>query len=150
MKLGYIGLGKMGFNMVERLLEKGHEVTVFDTNRESVRNIAKHGAHPSGELKSLTMALVPPRLVRWLKDAFEEYGEDLREISGSVSQSGEGIWTVEAARELGIPVPIIEGAVNFRMQSEKKPGYTGKILSALRNQFGGHEVFKKRKVNNNG
>jgi 6-phosphogluconate dehydrogenase len=299
MKLGYIGLGKMGFNMVELLLEKGHEVTVFDTNAESVTNIAKQGAHPSGSLKSLIMALVPPRLVwlmiphqavesvlqelvpllqegdavidggnspykesvrralelerkgidfldagvsggpagartgacimvggkrsifekyeqlfrdlsadqgykymgksgsghfvkmvhngieygmmqaiaegftvmkaspfdlnlteiaevynhrsviesrlvGWLKDAFEKYGEDLNEISGSVSQSGEGLWTVEAAKELGIPVPIIEGAFNFRMQSEKKPGYTGQILSALRNQFGGHEVFKKR------
>jgi 6-phosphogluconate dehydrogenase (decarboxylating) len=299
MKLGYIGLGKMGFNMVERLLEKGHEVSVFDTNAESVTNIAKHGAYPSDSLKSMTAALVPPRLVwlmipyqvvesilqelapllhegdavidggnstykesmrralelerkgidfldagvsggpagarngacimiggkrsifekyeqlfrdlsadqgykymgksgsghfvkmvhngieygmmqaiaegfaimkdspfdlnlekiadiynhksviesrlvGWLKDAFKEYGEDLGAISGSVSQSGEGIWTVEAAKELGIPIPIIEGALNFRMQSEKKPSYTGQILSALRNQFGGHEVFKKR------
>jgi 6-phosphogluconate dehydrogenase len=299
MKLGYIGLGKMGFNMVERLLEKGHEVAVFDTDNKAVNNIAKYGAHPSGTLKSLVMALPQPRLVwlmipykvveaviqelipflqegdtvidggnspykesmrrakelekkgiyfldagvsggpagarngacimvggkrnifkkyeqlfrdlsadqaygymgksgaghfvkmvhngieygmmqaiaegftvmkvssfdlnlkkiaevynhrsviesrliGWLKEAFEKYGEDLNKISGSVSQSGEGLWTVEAAKESGIPVPIIEGSLNFRIQSEKKPGYTGQLLSALRNQFGGHEVFKNK------
>ncbi len=39
MKLGYIGLGKMGFNMVERLLEKGYEVVVFGRNEKVVRDI---------------------------------------------------------------------------------------------------------------
>ena len=43
MKLGYIGLGKMGFNMVERLLEKDHEVVVFDRNKEAVSALAAKG-----------------------------------------------------------------------------------------------------------
>ena len=90
-------------------------------------------------------SVIESRLVGWLKDAFEEYGKGLGRISGSVSQSGEGLWTVKAARELGIPVRIIKGALDFRLQSEKKPSYTGQIVSALRNQFGGHEVFKKKK-----
>jgi 6-phosphogluconate dehydrogenase len=53
------------------------------------------------------------------------------------------MWTVDAARELGIPAPIIEGALQFRLQSQKDPSYIGKIISALRNQFGGHEVKVK-------
>jgi 6-phosphogluconate dehydrogenase len=79
MKLGYIGLGKMGFNIVERLLEKGHEVTVFDANAESVTNIAKHGARPSGSLKSMTAALVPPRLV-WLMIPYQAVESVLQEL----------------------------------------------------------------------
>ena len=54
-------------------------------------------------------SVIESRLVEWLKKAFEAYGVDLREISGSISQSGEGKWTVEAANELGVPVPIIQG-----------------------------------------
>jgi 6-phosphogluconate dehydrogenase len=89
-------------------------------------------------------SVIESRLVGWLKDAFEEYGEDLNKISGSVSHSGEGLWTVEEAKEFGIPLPIIEGALSFRIQSLNKPSYTGQILSALRHQFGRHEVSKHR------
>ena len=298
MNLGYIGLGKMGFNMVLRLLEKGYEVFVFNRSEEPTRNISKHGAKPTYSLQSLASAVAAPsliwlmvpyqavdsvlgeltpflnkgdtvidggnspykesmrrareleekgiefldvgvsggpsgarngacimvggrkenfmkfknlfrdlsvrggyaymgksgaghfvkmvhngieygmmealaegfavmkaspfkldlskvaklynhgsviesRLVSWLKKAFEQYGKELNEISGSVSQSGEGSWTVEAAKEFGIPVPIIEGSLNFRIESQKTPSYTGQIVSALRHQFGGHAVSKK-------
>jgi 6-phosphogluconate dehydrogenase len=298
-KLGYIGLGKMGFNMVELLLEKGHQVVAYNRSVEPVKKIAQRGALPADSLRTLVAALAPPRLVwimvphqavddvlkdlapllakgdtvidggnspykesmrrakelegkgldfldagvsggpggartgacimvggkkevfqkyeqlfrdlsvdsgygymgksgaghfvkmvhngieygmmqalaegfavlkasgfdlnlakiadlynhrsviesrlaGWLKSAFEQYGSDLKDISGSIAQSGEGMWTVEAAKELGIPVPIIKGALDFRLQSLKNPTYTGKIVSALRHQFGGHEVKEKK------
>lgn len=85
-------------------------------------------------------SVVESRLVSWLKSAYVEYGQDLQEISGKVSHSGEGLWTVEAAEEVGIPAPIIKGALEFREQSQESPSYTGQVVSALRNQFGGHEV----------
>jgi len=295
MKLGYIGLGKMGFNMVERLLEKGHRTTVFDRNRTAIEELSAKGAQAAGSIKALAQALETPRLVwimvpysavdavlselvqnlapgdvvieggnspykesirragelekkgidyldvgvsggpdgarrgacimvggnqevyrrieellrdlateggygymgghgtghfvkmvhngieygmmqalaegfavmkesgfeldltavaglynrrsviesrlvGWLRDAYAQYDRNLDGISGSVAQSGEGKWTVEAARELGVPVPIIEGALEFRLQSQKEPSYTGRIISALRNRFGGHVV----------
>ncbi len=298
MKLGYIGLGKMGYNMAELLLERGHEVVAYNRSAEPVRKIAQKGAKPSDSLRSLVAALEPPRLVwimvphqavddvlkglvphlakgdtvidggnspykesirrsrelegkgidfldagvsggpggartgacimvggrrevfrryeqlfrdaavehgyahvgragaghfvkmvhngieygmmqalaegfavlktsafdldlaavsdlynhrsviesrlvGWLKNAFEQYGPDLKGISGSVEQSGEGMWTVQAAKELGIPVPIIQGALDYRIQSQKNPSYTGQIVSALRHQFGGHAVEVK-------
>jgi len=40
-------------------------------------------------------------------------------------------------------VPIIEGSLQFRIDSQDAPSYTGQVVSALRNQFGGHEVAKK-------
>ncbi len=298
MKLGYIGLGKMGYNMVELLLEKGHQVVAYNRSAGPVQKIAREGAKPADSIRSLVAALEPPRLawimvphqavdavlkdlvphlakgdtvidggnspykesirrakeleakgidfldagvsggprgartgacimvggrrevfrkfeqlfrdasvehgyaylggagaghfvkmvhngieygmmqalaegfavlknsgfdldlqataelynhrsviesrlVGWLKSAFEQYGTGLEGISGSVEQSGEGMWTVQAAKELGIPVPIIQGALDFRLQSQKKPSYTGQIVSALRHQFGGHEVGAK-------
>ena len=79
----------------------------------------------------------------WLKDAYEKFGENLEEISGSIAHSGEGKWTVETAKELGVAVPIIEKSFKFRVQSKKKPSYIGKVVSALRNMFGGHEVSHK-------
>jgi len=88
-------------------------------------------------------SVITSRLTEWLENAFTQYGTNLTDISGSIAQSGEGLWTLDAARELGVPVPIIEGAVDFRKQSEHHPSFTGKIVSALRNQFGGHEVTNK-------
>jgi 6-phosphogluconate dehydrogenase len=88
-------------------------------------------------------SVIESRLVGWLQEAFEQFGENLDHIAGSVSHSGEGSWTVETAGELGIPVPVIEGSLNFRIQSQANPNYTGQLLSAMRNRFGSHDVFKK-------
>jgi len=54
------------------------------------------------------------------------------------------MWTVEAGKELGIPTPVIQAALDFRIQSQKNPSYTGRLISAMRNQFGGHEVKAKK------
>ncbi|MBI2459736.1 MAG: glucose-6-phosphate dehydrogenase [Parcubacteria group bacterium] len=91
-------------------------------------------------------SVIESRLVGWLKNALEIYGHDLKKISGSVGQTGEGEWTVTTAKEMKLKVKIIAEALKFRKQSLKKPSYTGKILSALRGQFGGHEIINKHKI----
>jgi glucose-6-phosphate 1-dehydrogenase len=95
-------------------------------------------------------SVIESNLVGWLKDAYDRFGPDLDGVSGRVAHSGEGQWTVEAARKFGIPVPIIERALQFRIESRERPGYTGRVLSALRHMFGGHEVneIEKRKAKN--
>ena len=85
-------------------------------------------------------SVVESRLVGWLRDAYEEFGENMDEISGSVAASGEGAWTVETAKELGVPVRVIEDALNFRLASYDSPSYSGRLLSAMRNKFGGHKA----------
>ncbi len=86
-------------------------------------------------------SVIESRLVGWLKDGFKKYGEDLKEISGTVSHSGEGQWTVETAKKMDISVPVIEDALKFRIESQNKPNFTGQVVSVLRNQFGGHNVI---------
>lgn len=85
-------------------------------------------------------SVIESRLAAWLQSAFESYGDELKEVSGSVGHTGEGEWTVKTAKELDIKTKVIEEALKFRVISERKPNYTGKILSALREQFGGHSV----------
>jgi len=88
-------------------------------------------------------SVIESRLVGWLQSAFVRYGEEFEGISGSAAQSGEGMWTVEAAGEFGVPTPVIQAALDFRIQSQARPSYTGRLISAMRNQFGGHEVKEK-------
>ena len=85
-------------------------------------------------------SVVASRLVGWLKEGFEEFGQEMEEVSGRVAASGEGEWTVETAKELGVPVKVIENALAFRVVSQDNPSYTGKLLQAMRNRFGGHKL----------
>jgi 6-phosphogluconate dehydrogenase len=65
MQLGMIGLGRMGANMVRRLIKDGHECVVFDRNPESVADLGKAGAAGSTSLEEFLKKLKPPRAV-WL------------------------------------------------------------------------------------
>ena len=63
MKIGFIGLGKMGGNMVKRLLRGGHDVAIWNRSREKTDEIAKDGATPTYTVKDLVAALPSPRRV---------------------------------------------------------------------------------------
>lgn len=65
MQLGMIGLGRMGANMVRRLMKGGHECVVFDMNPGNVAQLGKEGASGSGSLDEFLSKLKPPRAV-WL------------------------------------------------------------------------------------
>ena len=79
-------------------------------------------------------------MVGWLADAFKKFGDDLKELSGAVGFTGEGAWTAKVGKKLGFPMPIIDGSVKFRVKSQKNPSYIGKVLTGMRNQFGGHSI----------
>src|SRR3989338_6952308 len=65
MKIGMIGLGRMGANMTERLFRGGHGVVCYDRNPEAVRQVAEKSAVGVGSLALLAEQLAPPRVV-WL------------------------------------------------------------------------------------
>jgi len=87
-------------------------------------------------------SVIESRLTGWMKSGYKKYGQELKEAVGSVQHTGEGQWTVKTAKKLKVPVPVIKASFDFRVESKKKPSYTGKILTMLRNQFGGHSVSK--------
>lgn len=80
--------------------------------------------------------------------ATEKLSEDvtLDSFKGPISRSGEGDWTLLAAEDEGLDPEIINGAVEFRKKSETdeviQNSFTAKMINALRNAFGGHEIKK--------
>lgn len=64
----------------------------------------------------------------------------LNKIQGYVQDSGEGRWTVQAAIDLDVPAPVITQSLFARFQSRQPNAFSNRMLSALRNQFGGHAV----------
>lgn len=85
-------------------------------------------------------SVVESRLVGWLHQAFKKFGGNLEELSGSVGFTGEAEYTVKTANKFKFPMKIIVGSVEFRRESQKHPSFIGKILTGMRNQFGGHSI----------
>jgi 6-phosphogluconate dehydrogenase len=65
---------------------------------------------------------------------------DLAKLKGYAQDSGEGRWTVQAAVELAVPLPVITAALFARFASRQDDSPAMKMVAALRNQFGGHAV----------
>ena len=65
MLIGMVGLGRMGANMVRRLMRDGHDCVVYDVRAESVAAMAKEGAVGASSLQELVEKLEPPRAV-WM------------------------------------------------------------------------------------
>ena len=62
----------------------------------------------------------------------------LPEFAGHVSDSGEGRWTIKAAIDEGVPVPVLTTALYERFSSRGEADFADKLLSAMRFEFGGH------------
>ena len=79
----------------------------------------------------------------WLLDLTADvlrHDRELSKFDGGVSDSGEGRWTVHAAVDLGVPAPVISGALWARFESRRLGAFTAKVLNGMRAMFGGHDV----------
>ena len=82
----------------------------------------------------------------WLMELTENaFSKDSRldAIRGRMHSSGEGKWTLETALDMGVPTPVIALSVLMRYRSLQEDTFSGKVVAALRNEFGGHAVDKK-------
>ena len=81
----------------------------------------------------------------WLLDLSAEalkQDQKLEGIAPYVADSGEGRWTVEESIAQGVPAPVLTLALQMRFTSQDKEGYPYRLLSMMRNAFGGHAVKK--------
>ncbi|KZX39771.1 phosphogluconate dehydrogenase (NAD(+)-dependent, decarboxylating) [Pediococcus acidilactici] len=144
---GYLYTGKAGsghyLKMVHNGIEygmmqaigEGFEVlseSQFDYDNEAVAKVWNHGS------------VVRSWLMELAQDAFSK-DANLDEIKGVMHSSGEGAWTVQEALRLRVPTPVISSALMMRYRSEKDDTMTGKVVAALRNEFGGHAVDHQEK-----
>ena len=83
----------------------------------------------------------------WLLDlaaAALQADPELENIEAYVEDSGEGRWTVQESIDLAVPIPVITQSLQARFRSRQEQPFGGKLLAALRQQFGGHAVKKTR------
>ncbi|MBO1581686.1 phosphogluconate dehydrogenase (NAD(+)-dependent, decarboxylating) [Bacillus sp. XF8] len=144
---GYLYAGKAGsghfLKMVHNGIEYGMmaaigegfevlEKSEFDYDYEKVARVWNNGS-----------------VIRsWLMDLTERaFSKDakLDDIKGIMHSSGEGKWTVETALDLQTATPVIALSLLMRYRSLENDTFTGKVVAALRNEFGGHAVEKSDK-----
>jgi 6-phosphogluconate dehydrogenase len=97
----------------------------FDLNLAEIAEVWRRGSVVASWLLDLTAASL-------VKDPA------LSEFAGRVSDSGEGRWTIKAAIDEGVPVPVLSTALYERFSSRGEADFQDKLLSAMRYQFGGH------------
>jgi 6-phosphogluconate dehydrogenase len=97
----------------------------YDFDLAEIAEVWRRGSVVASWLLDLTAAAI-------LEDP------SLQAFSGRVSDSGEGRWTVLAAVEEGVPVHVLSAALLDRFESRGGAGFGNKVLSAMRNRFGGH------------
>src|ERR1700678_1272142 len=107
------------------------EAYQYDINVSDVAEVWRRGSVVSSWLVDLIAAALAK-------------SPDLSEFGGRGSDSGEGRWTVEAAIDEGVPAPVITAALFQRFESRDLGVFTGKILSAMRSEFGGHAEQKAK------
>ncbi|MBD8554354.1 decarboxylating 6-phosphogluconate dehydrogenase [Rhizobium sp. CFBP 8762] len=105
----------------------------FDIDLAAVTEVWKHGSVISSWLLDLTADVLAD-------DAA------LTNFGGRVSDSGEGRWTLKAAIDTGVPVPVLSAALFQRFSSQGNSEYADKLLSAMRFAFGGHHEKPKDSV----
>ena len=101
------------------------EAPEFNLDLHQVASIWRYGSVVRSWLLELTERALRP-------------GSGFEEIEGVVADSGEGRWTVEEAIDRGVSAPVISAALFARFASQKPDAFGMRLLSALRNQFGGH------------
>jgi 6-phosphogluconate dehydrogenase len=97
----------------------------YDLNLRDVAEVWRRGSVIASWLLDLTASAL-------VKDP------ELAEFAGRVSDSGEGRWTIKAAIDEAVPVPVLSTALYDRFSSRGDADYQNKLLSAMRFQFGGH------------
>lgn len=97
----------------------------YDFNLQDIAEVWRHGSVIGSWLLDLTAIAL-------------SQDPQLSHFSGYVSDSGEGRWTVMAAIDEGVPVPVLSAALYQRFSSRGEDEFARKLLSAMRYQFGGH------------
>ena len=118
------------YGMMEAIAEGFHIMRAkkdFNLNLHDIAEIWRSGSVIRSWLLDLTSAAL-------------SQDQNLTKIKGWVADSGEGRWTVTEAIDNAIPTPVIALSLLMRFVSREEDSYAAKLLAAMRNEFGGHEI----------
>lgn len=142
---GYARVGGSGAGHFVKMVHNGIEYALLQAYAEGFEILAAKREF-SLDLSTISHLWNQGSVVRsWLlelaEDAFRK-SPRLEEVKGYVSDSGEGRWTVSEAIDLDVPAPAIALSLLARLRSRQPESFGAKVIAALRNEFGGHEVKK--------
>ena len=141
---GYCRVGPTGAGHFTKMVHNGVEYGLMQAYAEGFELLQAKQDDFDLDLLAIGKTWQYGSVVRsWLLDmavrALEEDG-DLESLASYVEDSGEGRWTVNESVELAVPTPVITAALYQRFRSRQEQPFSGRMLAALRNQFGGHAV----------
>ena len=144
---GWLHVGPVGSGHFTKMIHNGIEYGMMESFAEGLE-LLKGRKEYDIDIGKVTELWRHGSVVRsWLLDLTAEAlkgDPELDEIEPFVADSGEGRWTAVEAIEQGIPAPVLTQALQVRFRSQgKSKGYGYKILSIMRNAFGGHVMKKK-------
>lgn len=154
---GYIHAGPTGAGHFVKMVHNGIEYGLMQAYAEGF-DILRHAGdehrkeHETYKLDLADVAEVWRRgsvISSWLLDLTASAladNKDLSEYSGTVDDSGEGRWTIQAAIEEAVPANVLSAALYARFSSRDPNSFGNKMLSAMRKGFGGHVEPKVAKV----
>jgi 6-phosphogluconate dehydrogenase len=142
-KDGYLHTGGPGSGHYVKMVHNGIEYGMMQAYAEGFEIL--HASDYTLDLAAISDLWNHGSVVRsWLLElatlAFKANGQDLAHLKGWVADSGEGRWTVQEAIDHDVPAPVITLSLLTRLRSRQDDSYGAKVLAALRNEFGGHEV----------
>jgi 6-phosphogluconate dehydrogenase len=141
---GYAHVGPTGSGHYVKMVHNGIEYGLLQAYAEGYEILHASKIFPRLDLEQISEVWQHGSVVRsWLNElAASAFARDagLSAVKGWVADSGEGRWTVQEAIDLDVPAPVITLSLLARFRSRQTDSFGAKVIAALRNEFGGHEV----------
>ena len=144
-KGGYRWLGPSGAGHYSKMVHNAIEYGMMQAYAEGFEILkASDYAYDLADLSQLWMqgSVVRSWLLELAGRAFAK-DPDLAHLRGVVEDSGEGRWTLAESLDRAVPMPVLALSLQMRFRSRQEDSFAGKVLAALRNEFGGHAVVTK-------
>jgi 6-phosphogluconate dehydrogenase len=141
---GYLHTGEAGSGHFVKMVHNGIEYGMMQSIAEGFEVFEK--SNFGLDFEAIATLFNQGSVIRgWLMEltanAFQK-DPNLEAIKGIMQSSGEGKWTLETALDLGVPTPVMALSLMMRYRSLQEDTFSGKVVAALRNEFGGHAVVK--------
>lgn len=141
---GYLHTGEAGSGHFVKMVHNGIEYGMMQSIAEGFEVFEK--SNFGLDFEAIATLFNQGSVIRgWLMEltanAFQK-DPNLDGIKGIMQSSGEGKWTLETALDLGVPTPVMAMSLMMRYRSLQEDTFSGKVVAALRNEFGGHAVVK--------
>jgi 6-phosphogluconate dehydrogenase len=141
---GYAHVGPPGCGHYVKMIHNGIEYGMLQAYAEGYEILHASKDFPKLDLHQIAGVWQHGSVVRsWLNElAVLAFARDsnLSDLKGFVADSGEGRWTVQEAIDTDVPAPVITLSLLMRFRSRQDDTFSGKVIAALRNEFGGHAV----------